>query len=60
MLEKPFGENLAEATELNTLLSQVTTEEQVFRVDHFPVACTVTRNLMCCDSASSQRASLWK
>jgi glucose-6-phosphate 1-dehydrogenase len=41
VLEKPFGENLAVATELNTLLSQVFAEEQVFRVDHFLAMTTV-------------------
>src|SRR5262249_28909152 len=32
VLEKPFGEDLKQATELNTLLSQVIPEEGVFRV----------------------------
>jgi glucose-6-phosphate 1-dehydrogenase len=41
VLEKPFGENLSEATELNALLSQVLPEEAVFRVDHFLAMATV-------------------
>ncbi len=35
VLEKPFGENLAEATELNRLLSQLYPERAIFRGDHF-------------------------
>lgn len=34
-LEKPFGENLEHARELNALLGQFRSEDQVFRVDHF-------------------------
>ena len=45
MLEKPFGESLAEATELNALLSRVIPEEAVFRVDHF-LAMTTVQNVL--------------
>ncbi|HEY6425693.1 MAG TPA: hypothetical protein VIX84_00530, partial [Acidimicrobiales bacterium] len=41
VLEKPFGENLADAIELNARLSQVLPEEAVFRVDHFLAMTTV-------------------
>ena len=41
VLEKPFGENLAEATELNALLARVVPEDEVFRVDHFLAMATV-------------------
>nr|NLD40908.1 glucose-6-phosphate dehydrogenase [Actinomycetales bacterium] len=34
-LEKPFGENLAEARNLNAVLAEFRREDQVFRVDHF-------------------------
>lgn len=34
-LEKPFGENLADARSLNALVSGFRSDEQVFRVDHF-------------------------
>jgi glucose-6-phosphate 1-dehydrogenase len=45
VLEKPFGEDLAEATELNSLLAGVIPEEGVFRVDHF-LAMTTVQNLL--------------
>ena len=45
VLEKPFGEDLAEAIELNEVLSQVIAEEAVFRVDHF-LAMTTVQNVL--------------
>jgi glucose-6-phosphate 1-dehydrogenase len=45
VLEKPFGENLAEATALNALLAEVLPEEAVFRVDHF-LAMTTVQNVL--------------
>ncbi len=41
VLEKPFGESLQEAVELNRLLAQTLPEEEVFRVDHFLAMSTV-------------------
>jgi glucose-6-phosphate 1-dehydrogenase len=41
VLEKPFGESLGEAIELNKLLAGLLTEEAVFRVDHFLAMSTV-------------------
>jgi glucose-6-phosphate 1-dehydrogenase len=35
VLEKPFGEDLDSAVELNRLLAQLVPESAVFRVDHF-------------------------
>jgi glucose-6-phosphate 1-dehydrogenase len=35
ILEKPFGYDLASARELNELLGQHFTEEEVFRIDHY-------------------------
>ena len=35
VIEKPFGQGLASAHQLNTLLAQVVFERQVFRVDHY-------------------------
>jgi glucose-6-phosphate 1-dehydrogenase len=57
VLEKPFGENLAVATELNTLLSQVFAEEQVFRVDHF-LATTTVQNVLGTRLANRSRTDL--
>ncbi|MBO0703623.1 MAG: glucose-6-phosphate dehydrogenase [Candidatus Dormibacteraeota bacterium] len=41
VLEKPFGESLGEAVELNRLLTETLPEEAVFRVDHFLAMSTV-------------------
>jgi len=35
VLEKPFGRDLASATELNTTLASVFPEERIFRIDHY-------------------------
>jgi glucose-6-phosphate 1-dehydrogenase len=45
VLEKPFGGDLAEASELNALLAEVIPEESVFRVDHF-LAMTTVQNIL--------------
>jgi len=45
VLEKPFGEDLASAIELNRLLSETVAEQAVFRVDHF-LAMTTVQNLL--------------
>lgn len=34
-IEKPFGDSLASATELNALVTSIVPEDQVFRIDHF-------------------------
>ncbi|MBO0728247.1 MAG: glucose-6-phosphate dehydrogenase [Acidimicrobiaceae bacterium] len=41
VLEKPFGEDLRSATELNSLLAGLMDERQIFRVDHFLAMTTV-------------------
>jgi glucose-6-phosphate 1-dehydrogenase len=45
VLEKPFGEDLASAAELNRLLADTLPEQAVFRVDHF-LAMTTVQNLL--------------
>ena len=45
VLEKPFGEDLESAQELNRLLAGVVPERAVFRVDHF-LAMTTVQNLL--------------
>jgi glucose-6-phosphate 1-dehydrogenase len=35
IIEKPFGHDLASAQELNAQLSEVFTEEQIYRIDHY-------------------------
>ncbi len=44
-LEKPFGEDLDDAVELNRLLADVVPERAVFRVDHF-LAMTTVQNVL--------------
>jgi glucose-6-phosphate 1-dehydrogenase len=58
VLEKPFGEDLAEATELNTVLSQVIPEDAVFRVDHF-LAMTTVQNVLSTRLANRALEPLW-
>jgi glucose-6-phosphate 1-dehydrogenase len=41
VLEKPFGEDLESAVELNRLLAELMDERQLFRVDHFLAMTTV-------------------
>lgn len=45
VLEKPFGEDLDSAVELNRLLADLVPEQAVFRVDHF-LAMTTVQNLL--------------
>lgn len=35
MIEKPFGENLEKATELNNILTGALPEERIYRIDHY-------------------------
>jgi glucose-6-phosphate 1-dehydrogenase len=58
VLEKPFGEDLAEATELNALLSRVIPEEAVFRVDHF-LAMTTVQNVLGTRLANRALEPIW-
>jgi glucose-6-phosphate 1-dehydrogenase len=58
VLEKPFGEDLAEATELNALLARVTAEEAVFRVDHF-LAMTTVQNVLGTRLANRVLEPIW-
>jgi glucose-6-phosphate 1-dehydrogenase len=58
VLEKPFGEDLAEAIELNQLLSRVIPEEAVFRVDHF-LAMTTVQNILGTRLANRALEPIW-
>jgi len=44
-LEKPFGQSLRDAVELNRLIAQTLAEEAVFRIDHFLAMSTVQNML---------------
>jgi glucose-6-phosphate 1-dehydrogenase len=58
VLEKPFGEDLADAVELNRLLDETVPEQAVFRVDHFLAMATV-QNLLGSRLANRVLESMW-
>jgi glucose-6-phosphate 1-dehydrogenase len=58
VLEKPFGEDLASAIELNRLLADFLPEQGVFRVDHF-LAMTTVQNLLGTRLANRVLEPLW-
>lgn len=58
VVEKPFGEDLAGAKVLNAALSQVATEDRIFRVDHFLAKQTVL-NLLGLRFANRVLEPLW-
>jgi glucose-6-phosphate 1-dehydrogenase len=58
VLEKPFGENLREAVELNRLLSELYPEQAIFRVDHF-LAMTTVQNILGTRLANRVLEPIW-
>ncbi|GAA4930310.1 glucose-6-phosphate 1-dehydrogenase [Nonomuraea thailandensis] len=58
VLEKPFGEDLDSAVELNRLLAGVVPEQAVFRVDHF-LAMTTVQNVLGSRLANRVLEPLW-
>ncbi|MEX5632541.1 glucose-6-phosphate dehydrogenase [Parafrankia sp. FMc2] len=58
VLEKPFGENLADAQELNRLLTDLVPEKSVFRVDHF-LAMTTVQNVLGSRLANRVLEPIW-
>lgn len=58
VLEKPFGESLDSAIQLNELLSEVVTEEAAFRVDHF-LAMSTVENVLGARLANRMLEPLW-
>jgi glucose-6-phosphate 1-dehydrogenase len=57
-LEKPFGEDLRSAVELNRLLAGLLPEEAVFRVDHF-LAMRTVQNILGMRLANRVLESVW-
>ena len=57
-LEKPFGEDLAGATALNRLLSNLYPEQAIFRVDHF-LAMTTVQNILGTRLANRVLEPIW-
>jgi glucose-6-phosphate 1-dehydrogenase len=58
VLEKPFGEDLDSATELNRLLAELVPEQAVFRVDHF-LAMTTVENVLGTRLANRVLEPIW-
>ena len=58
VVEKPFGEDLASAKELNTLVDSVFTAQDVFRIDHYLGKETV-QNLMALRFANELFEPIW-
>ncbi|QRP44760.1 glucose-6-phosphate dehydrogenase [Amycolatopsis sp. FDAARGOS 1241] len=58
VLEKPFGEDLDSAVELNRLLADLMPEQAVFRVDHF-LAMTTVQNVLGTRLANRMLEPVW-
>src|SRR5215469_9519934 len=58
VLEKPFGEDLDSAVELNRLLAELVPEPAVFRVDHF-LAMTTVQNVLGTRLANRTLEPIW-
>lgn len=58
VIEKPFGEDLASAQELNRLLAELVPEQAVFRVDHF-LAMTTVQNVLGSRLANRVLEPIW-
>jgi glucose-6-phosphate 1-dehydrogenase len=58
VLEKPFGEDLTSAIELNQLLAGAMSESEVFRVDHF-LAMTTVQTLLGTRLANRVLEPIW-
>ncbi|WP_405779069.1 glucose-6-phosphate dehydrogenase [Streptomyces sp. NBC_01378] len=58
VLEKPFGEDLASAQELNPLLADLVPEQALFRVDHF-LAMTTVQNVLGSRLANRVLEPIW-
>jgi glucose-6-phosphate 1-dehydrogenase len=58
VIEKPFGHDLETAKELNTLLSGIYNEKQIYRIDHYLGKETV-QNIMAFRFANSILEPIW-
>lgn len=58
VIEKPFGHNLASAQKLNTFISTVCDEENIYRIDHF-LAKELVQNILIFRFANSIFEQIW-
>ncbi len=58
MIEKPFGESLDTARQLNAALTDILNEQQIFRIDHY-LGKEMIRNILAVRFANGVFESLW-
>mgnify|MGYP000844852157 FL=1 len=58
MIEKPFGENLEKAAELNSILTSALPEERIYRIDHY-LGKEMIQNILTLRFSNSIFEPLW-
>lgn len=58
IIEKPFGENLESARELNKKISNIFTEKEIYRIDHY-LGKEMIQNIMAIRFANPILESVW-
>ncbi|NLB39114.1 MAG: glucose-6-phosphate dehydrogenase [Clostridiales bacterium] len=58
LIEKPFGESLATARKLNAALTDILSDRQIFRIDHY-LGKEMIRNILAVRFANGVFESLW-